>query len=191
MTKPLRSTVDAGDSAVVSRGVSPICLTISGVPAPKGSRTVGRRRDGSVFTRPASGGEYAWVEAVARTAQWRRAQALALPAAGELPAAPYAVTLAFYCQRPARPAHAHPSRHDLDKLCRAVLDGLVRGGLLVDDRHVVELAASKAWAAAPGGEGVHVTIAGAEDHGAPSRGMASLGCGAAGHGRSHGPEGLS
>jgi hypothetical protein len=45
-----------------------------------------------------------------------------------------------------------------DKLARAVLDGLVAGGLLVDDRHVTVLAAEKRWAPPQGGAGVVVEI---------------------------------
>jgi crossover junction endodeoxyribonuclease RusA len=36
-------------------------------------------------------------------------------------------------------------RNDLDKCCRSTLDGLVDGGLLVDDCLVVELSASKRY----------------------------------------------
>jgi Holliday junction resolvase RusA-like endonuclease len=128
-------------------------LTVYGVPAPKGSRTLARRADGSVFTRPAANGEHRWMHAVAEVARWRAAQDV-----GPLPDAPYAVRLDFAMPRPKRPAHDHPTRGDIDKLARAVLDGLVQGGLLSDDRHVVVLEASKTWAAAPGGEGVMVTI---------------------------------
>jgi crossover junction endodeoxyribonuclease RusA len=39
-------------------------------------------------------------------------------------------------------------RNDLDKCCRSTLDGLVDGGLLVDDCLVVELAAWKGYCAA-------------------------------------------
>lgn len=72
--------------------------------------------------------------------------------------APYVVALDFAMPRPARPAHPHPTRGDLDKLVRAVLDGLTRGGLIADDRHVIELAASKRWASERGAEGVAVTV---------------------------------
>lgn len=130
-------------------------LFVSGVPAPKGSRTLGRRRDGSTFLRPASNAEHRWTATVARAALARRAQLGGIEPPSGAPG--YAVELAFAMPRPARPSHAHPSRTDLDKLVRAVLDGLVEGGLLLDDRHVVELAASKGWAP-PGGEGVHVAI---------------------------------
>ena len=162
-----------------------IRLMVTGTPAPKGSRTLGRRRDGSAFTRPASSGEHGWVEAVARAAQWRRAQALEVPEAGELPAPPYAVELLFLMPRPKRPTHGWPTRTDLDKLCRAVLDGLVRGGLLVDDRHVVELRAVKRWTAAPGGEGAQVTISAAEARTPSSRGIARGDAAQLVSGRSH------
>lgn len=110
-------------------------FTVLGTPAPKGSRTVGRRKDGSVFTRPASKGEKAWVEAVA--AEARRHRPLEPP---------YATTVCFYLRRPQRPAHGWPTRGDIDKLVRSTLDGLARGGLIADDRHVVRLVADKRWA---------------------------------------------
>lgn len=126
-------------------------LTIYGRAAPKGSRTTGRRGDGTVYSRPAVKGEHAWTETVAQQARWTAAQVT-------VPDAPYRVTVAFYMARPKRPAHDHPTRGDLDKLVRAVLDGLVTGGLLSDDRHVVELHADKTWAVTPGGECCQVTI---------------------------------
>jgi Holliday junction resolvase RusA-like endonuclease len=138
----------------VSPDGSPVVrLTARGEPVPKGSRTSGRRRDGSVYTRPAGAGEHDWQETVATTAMWRRSQD-----AGPLPEPPYRVELTFYLRRPQRPRWQHPSKGDLDKLVRAVLDGLVTGGLLTDDRHVVDLRCSKSYATAPGGEGVFVAI---------------------------------
>ena len=125
-------------------------LFVPAAPTPKGSRTSGVRRDGSVFTRPASKAEHPWVEAVARVALGHRWRA---------PAPPYAVELAFVMPRPTRPEHPWPSLGDLDKLERAVLDGLVRGGVLSDDRHVVELGSSKAWAPSNGEPGVGVVVA--------------------------------
>ncbi|MEK6273222.1 MAG: RusA family crossover junction endodeoxyribonuclease [Actinomycetota bacterium] len=128
-----------------------VTLTVRGTPAPKGSRTLGKRRDGSTFTRPASNAEHRWVEAVALEAMAARTRAGAIEP-------PYAVVLDFAMRRPARPAHDWPTRADLDKLIRAVLDGLTRGGLIEDDRHVVRVDAAKWWAGEPGGEGVVVTV---------------------------------
>jgi Holliday junction resolvase RusA-like endonuclease len=44
---------------------------------------------------------------------------------------------------------------DVDKLLRAVLDGLVQGGAIKDDSLVVSAFACKMWAPTPG---VHITI---------------------------------
>ncbi len=133
----------------------PARMTVYGTIAAKGSRTVGVRRDGRAYTRPASSKEIPWTDAVAKQAMWLRGQV-------EAPAPPYAVELAFYFPRPGRAAHTWPSRLDVDKAARAVLDGLVRGGLLADDRHVTELRASKRWAATAGGECVQVLVEHAE-----------------------------
>lgn len=108
-----------------------VSLRIAGIPAPKGSRTPGRRKDGSIYTRPASANEKSWVEAVAYCAAANRP-------AGRVLEPPYVVELAFYLPRPDRPKYDWPTKEgDGDKMERAVLDGLVKGGLLVDDRHVV------------------------------------------------------
>jgi Holliday junction resolvase RusA-like endonuclease len=45
---------------------------------------------------------------------------------------------------------------------RALLDGLTRGGLISDDRHVTELRAFKRWAPDLGEEGATVRVAEAE-----------------------------
>ncbi len=134
-----------------------VALTVYGTPAPKGSRTLGLRGDGSAFSRPASNREHTWTEAVARHAQWLKAQPV------DAPNPPYAVTLTFYLARPKRPVHGYPSRVDVDKLARAVLDGLVVGGLLEDDRHVTELVASKRWAETPAGQCCRVEVASADE----------------------------
>ena len=67
------------------------------------------------------------------------------------------VTLLFVFKRPKRPANDYPTA-DLDKLCRAAFDALVRGRLLADDRHIRKLVASKDWNDFGGGSGLHVEI---------------------------------
>lgn len=126
-------------------------MTVYGRVAPKGSRTLGRRRDGGVFTRPASNAERRWVDTVARQALWTRQQAAVTDP-------PYRVELTFYFAPPARASHPYPSQLDVDKCARAVLDGLVQGGLLEDDRHVVELVARKTWAETAEGECCRVIV---------------------------------
>lgn len=107
-------------------------LLIGGIPAPKGSRIPGRRKDGSIYTRPASAGEKSWIEAVAYSARANR------PVGGALEP-PYEIELTIYLPEPAKPKYGWPTKDgDGDKLERAILDGLVKGGLLVDDRHIID-----------------------------------------------------
>lgn len=126
-------------------------LVIAGIPAPKGSRTPGLRKDGSIYTRPASKREHPWVEQVAYAARANRP-------GGKTLEPPYEIELAFSMPRPAKPKYDWPTRGDIDKLERAVLDGLVRGGLILDDRHVTALRSSKCFAA-PGAVGVYTSVA--------------------------------
>lgn len=49
-------------------------------------------------------------------------------------------------------------RPDVDKLTRAVFDGLVDGGLLHDDAQIVRAVVSKHYAAAAGPTGVHLVV---------------------------------
>jgi len=132
--------------------VSGIRFTVPGLPAPKGSRVVGTRRDGTHFTRESSKAAGPWTQAVALVARAHRPR-------GRTLAPPYAVELRFSMPRPQQPKYDWPTRDgDLDKLVRATLDGLTGGDLIVDDRHVVSLVTSKRWAERPGGEGVGVAV---------------------------------
>jgi Holliday junction resolvase RusA-like endonuclease len=132
--------------------VSSVAFTVPGLPAPKGSRSTGHRKDGSIYTRESSKAAGPWSEAVALIARTRRP-------AGRTLLPPYAVALEFSMPCGQRPKYDWPTRDgDLDKLVRAVLDGLTAADLLVDDRHVVSLVAEKGWAPRPGAEGVHVTV---------------------------------
>jgi Holliday junction resolvase RusA-like endonuclease len=120
---------------------------VPGHPAPKGSRTFakGRNFEASKRSKP-------WVETVALIARGHR------PPGGKPLEPPYAVELAFVMPRPKRPKYDWPTVGDVDKLDRAVLDGLVRGGLLLDDRHVINLCSSKRFGD-PSTIGVAITIA--------------------------------
>lgn len=151
MNKPLKSALQSGSSAMCREPGRAVTLNVAGIPAPKGSRIHGQRADGTSYSRPASRREKSWTDAVALTARTARPDGCTLPP-------PYAVDLVFALPRPAKPSHPHPTRGDIDKLVRAVLDGLAQGGLILDDRHVTALRAVKRWAI-PGGEGVVVTVA--------------------------------
>lgn len=123
-------------------------FVVKGHPAPKGSRVFlgkGASKESSAGCKP-------WVEAVATMAraQMRGAEALAPP---------YEIGLGFWMPRPADPKYSWPSKDgDLDKLARAVLDGLTQGGLIVDDRHVVQLDTTKAFAEEGKSTGVSIVI---------------------------------
>lgn len=54
------------------------------------------------------------------------------------------VSLTFRFPRPAKPKYDYPLK-DIDKLCRAVLDGMTAGGIIEDDKHVVYLTAYKEY----------------------------------------------
>ncbi len=54
------------------------------------------------------------------------------------------VSLTFRFPRPLKPKYDYPLK-DIDKLCRAVLDGMTAGGIIEDDKHVVYLTAYKEY----------------------------------------------
>jgi Holliday junction resolvase RusA-like endonuclease len=121
-----------------------VSLLVAGKPAPKGSRVFygkGRgSRESSVACKP-------WVEAVAYSARVNSFGGPLEP--------PYEVHLKFWMPEGKRPKYGWPSSDgDIDKLVRAVLDGLVQGGLLVDDRHVTKLVSEKTF----GSPGVSVVV---------------------------------
>ena len=122
-----------------------VTLSIAGDPAPKGSRSFGANGgnwESSKRCKP-------WVEAVAYAA-------LANRPGGKVLEPPYAVEVEFNMPRPKRPKYGWPVIGDIDKLERACLDGLVQGGLIADDRHVVSLRSSKRFA--PGSTGVTLRV---------------------------------
>jgi Holliday junction resolvase RusA-like endonuclease len=120
-----------------------VCVDVAGRPAPKGSRTAAKTKHGKLYTYPASKHERPWVDAVTdatRLVMRHRAT----------PAPPYHVGLTLRIPRPVRQApsaYAWPTQHDVDKLARAVIDGLVKGKAMVDDRHVTSLTVCKLFVA--------------------------------------------
>lgn len=114
-------TVQSDDDRVI--------IFVPGIPVPQGSKTafvVGKRAvvtdQNRVKLKPwrATVAEYA---DVARTFD-----------------CPVAVTLTFHMPRPQRPRWSRPAvKPDIDKLTRAIFDGLTDGGLLADDARVVEM----------------------------------------------------
>ena len=145
---------------------------VAGLPATKGStksfRSPTTRRIVTKNDNPRTKGWQARIAWAARDAGFR-------PAEG-----PMRVDLVFALQRPVAhrgtgrnasrlragaPRH-HVSKPDLDKLIRAVLDGLTRVAW-VDDNQVVEISSRKTYADCAAELGVTVTIeAIAEEHAA-------------------------
>lgn len=117
-------------------------IVVAGRPAPKGSRIAGRTKDGRSYTRAASKYEQPWVEDVKATAQ-------IVMRHHDIPAPPYEVRLEFHLkksQHRKKDAPDYPTVGDVDKLARAVIDGLVKGGAMQDDKHVIALTATKRFA---------------------------------------------
>lgn len=134
--------------------VDGLSFWVPGVPAPQGSKRVGRNRRTGAPVLIESAGE--------RLRDWRNVTAsyarVAQGGAASL-TGPVAVRLSFWMPRPRSPKCAERPcvRPDVDKLCRAVLDSLGSAGAYVDDGQVVELSASKWWAG-PEGPGVRVVV---------------------------------
>jgi Holliday junction resolvase RusA-like endonuclease len=119
-----------------------IRVTVAGRPAPKGSRRVGHTKAGKAYTYPASRHELPWVAAVADATRVVMRHHETLPP-------PYRVELYLRVPAPVnggRAAYPWPTQHDLDKLARAVVDGLVKGKAIVDDRHILAMSVEKDWA---------------------------------------------
>lgn len=115
-------------------------IVVRGTPAPQGSKRHvggGRMIESSKAVGP-------WREAVRAQCQLRMDKSGLTPAAGAV-----SVTIEFYLLRPKslpKRVAVHMRQPDLDKLGRAVLDGLTDGGAWLDDRQVNQLTLSKCYA---------------------------------------------
>ncbi len=126
-----------------------VSLLIAGIPAPKGSKDVYHRKNGSAYTVESSKALKPWLEQVAYCAKANRP-------GGKVLEPPYEVEMVFSMPEGQRPKYDWPTKDgDGDKLERGVFDGLVRGGLIVDDRHVIACT----WRKAFGTPGVRIVIA--------------------------------
>ena len=129
--------------------MSEITFDVHGAPAPQGSKWVGKH--GNVMESSRALGP--WRQAV-------RAEAQSRIAPGRMFAGAVTVSLTFRMKRPAshyrtgRNAHLlrdgaprfPAGKPDIDKLARAVLDGLTTGGAFKDDSQVVALTVVKRYA---------------------------------------------
>lgn len=122
---------------------------VAGIPRPKGSmKAFASKTTGKVITVEDNKLSKDWQEAITAAAKMNAPQFL-LNGAVEL-------HLLFHFEKPASAKRPSPSvRPDLDKLCRAVLDGLTKARMYDDDGQVCQIKAEKKYSDTPG---VHVTI---------------------------------
>lgn len=109
-----------------------IRVTVLGRPAPQGSkRAVGKDKKGRTILVESSKGVKPWRDSVA----WGVADKVSEPLTG-----PLRLSIAFYLPRPKSAKRgALPTTYpDLSKLIRATEDALVDGGLIADDKLIVE-----------------------------------------------------
>lgn len=117
---------------------------VAGTPAPQGSK------------RHVGGGRL--IEMSKKVKPWRAQIAAAAARQDAIFDAPVTVTAVFLLKRPQRPKwERHGTRPDVDKLARALLDGLT-GPILTDDSIVSELNVSKRYALPHEETGVHINI---------------------------------
>ena len=111
---------------------------VSGYPMPKGSMVA--------YARPRGDGKWRGVLTHStRSKSWEVTIREQLPMVATPLDGPLGVQLAFYLPRPKTVAREYPSVvPDIDKLARAVLDGLK--GVIVDDSRVVDLTCNKRYA---------------------------------------------
>ena len=124
-----------------------VSFFVPGIPVPQGSKVIAR------------GGGKTWLRDVNTKAlkAWRKAVATEADRGVEFDV-PVEVELTFYLPKPMRPRWVMPAvKPDIDKLTRAVLDGLADGGLLANDSRVVSLHVSKFYDRA-GTPGVSVNV---------------------------------
>lgn len=121
---------------------------IPGIPVPQGSKTafvVGRR---AVVTDANRTKLKPWRDVVAINSD-----------RGITFDCPVSVELTFVMPKPLKPRWSTPAvKPDVDKLTRAVFDGLTDGGLLADDARVVRMLCVEEYAGEGNPVGVHVAV---------------------------------
>ena len=115
-----------------------VVYSVQGTPVTQGSKAISR--SGAMYET--GKGWKAWREAV-RKASAEQATLTDKVIGG------VRVSITFRFTSPAKPKYDYPLK-DIDKLCRAILDGMVSGGIIEDDKHVVRLNAYKEYAETEG-----------------------------------------
>lgn len=120
-------------------------FSVEGLPAPQGSkRHVGNGR---------------MIEASKYLPAWRKAIEIECQSLFEEPMdGALEVELWFYLSKPSSVSRDYPTvMPDVDKLVRGCLDGMVKGGAILDDSRVVDLHAYKRYSV-DGWTGVQVVV---------------------------------
>jgi Holliday junction resolvase RusA-like endonuclease len=135
-------------------------FVVLGTPRPQGSARpyTYKRKDGTTGARVDSDSKYlkGWRHDVAIAAL------AAMPMRGRLLDGPVRVVIHAFFDRPKRTKRAdgtHVSKPDVDKICRAVMDGMT-GVVYVDDAQVQRLNIGKWYAARGKSSGVRVRVEG-------------------------------
>lgn len=129
-----------------------VVFTVEGLPVPQGSKTI------------AKAGGKAWLRDsnAARLKPWR-ARVAAAADVGHTFDVPVFVAAVFFLPRPKTVRRLLPSvKPDLDKLFRALGDGMTDGGLLADDSLIVSQWVHKRYESASNPAGVRVLVMEAE-----------------------------
>lgn len=130
-----------------------IVFNVDGLPIAQGSKTI------------AKAGGKAWLRDsnAAKLKPWR-AKVAAAADIGHTYDTPVFVAAVFYMPRPKRPKFLIPAvKPDLDKLFRALGDGMTDGGLLTDDSLIVSQWVHKRYADGTNPVGVRVLVMEAGD----------------------------
>lgn len=133
-----------------------LTLSVEGSPAPQGSKRA-----------YIINGRATIIEDNKRTRPWRKAVTLtarveAAKQKWQAPEGPVSVELVFHMKKPASSRRAFPDvKPDLDKLVRALLDGLTDAQIWKDDSQVVALVAKKVYVLTK--PGVQATITSLEE----------------------------
>jgi crossover junction endodeoxyribonuclease RusA len=130
-----------------------IKITVDGAPAPQGSKV--RNRAGAIYESNKAVGP--WRQAVRAETQRAAARPLTGAVSARIefrllrPKGHYGTGRNAGTVRASAPDFPH-GKPDIDKLARAVLDGLTEGGAWTDDAQVVSLEVYKVYAAKAGAD---------------------------------------
>lgn len=131
-------------------------IRVVGVPATAGSFVPRKRKNGSLYLlRSGSQKHREWRQAAEATIR----QAVRLWQWEVSSDDEYSVSLSFLLPKPKSVTRKQPNvKPDIDKLCRSTLDALTVGHAIDDDARIIQLTASKTYAAGTEQPGCYITV---------------------------------